>query len=408
MSAIGWITAAHRSVIATVFRRARARKPGGRKLTPGLESLESIDLLSAGLVSALGTPIAASAYTTTISTKVDTTATQSTVLQTASVPSTLTNFTAPFAPTISLFNPNLGTLVAVDVTVEAQLTSQIKSQNTSTTSAADITPFINGNYTVGGLSEVVSNTLTIKPTPTPVAVSVYNGTDAPFTGTSTVLWTSPPYNATVPVDQTFPPEVASDNEAYTLTAAGDLAFYTASTGRTTLTPNLTENGQSGATAPNGNLQTDVVTAGSGVITVSYEYIPRTPNVVSLVRYGIHHQPTQLQLTFDGPIIPASEASDPANYTVVVPNSQGSFTGPGISYVAVKSAVYDEANNTVTLVTARRLNFHKLFQLKIDLPSNNGNIITIEFGGPKSLGGFTNPHAGNVFVPVVDGKPVKNV
>jgi len=128
--------------------------------------------------------------------------------------------------------------------------------------------------------------------------------------------------------------------------------------------------------------------------------------VSLVRFGIHHQATQLQLTFDGPIIPSTDATNVSNYRVVVPNRYGSFTGPGVSYVAVNWAVYDQTDNTVTLTTARPLNVHKLFELQVKLPCNNGNIVTIEFGGKKSLGGYINPHAGNAVVKVANGKVVK--
>jgi len=299
----------------------------------------------------------------------------------------------PFAPPISLFDPSLGTLTAVHVTVQGTLTSAIKSQNTSTTSPADITAFIDptrSNYTVTGLSQPVTHSLGV--TAGPVHVSTYNGTDPAFTGASTVLWTPPPYPPSVPVGQTAPALTATDTQSFNLTAPADLAFYTASTGRTTITPVLIANGFSGATAPNGNLQTDVRTSGSGVVTVSYEYIPRCPNVVRLVRFGVHHQPTRLQLTFDGPIVPASEASNPANYWVIIPNHRGSFTGPGVRRVNVTSAVYDEANNTVTLTTAQRIYVHHLVRLAVNLPCNDGNIVYIEFGGRNSLGGINVPTA----------------
>lgn len=410
MSANGWITAARR-LSASVFRRNFGRKPVSRRANPGLESLEGIALMSAGLrglpgVFALGSPVTPSAVR--IDSPIRTLA-QSSSLQTAVVNNTLTNFNnVPFTPPITKFDPALGTLTSVRVTVQAVLTSQIKSQNTSTTSPANITPFINGSYTVAGLlpaNQTVSNPLNpSSPLPT-VTVSAYNGTDPAFEGASTVLFTPPPYPSSVPASQQFPSLVAADNRTFTLTSPGDLAFYTASGSNTTFTPTLTETGQAGATAPNGNLQTDVRTSGSGVVTVTYEYKAPCPNVVNLVRFGIHHQPTQLQLTLSGPLDPA-DASNPANYKVVVPNRYGSFTGPGVTYVPVTSAVYDPAGNTVTLTTARQLNVHHLFQLQVNLPCNNGNSIVIEFGGRNSLGGFTNPHRGNQFVPVAHGRVVR--
>ncbi|MFO0911006.1 MAG: choice-of-anchor E domain-containing protein [Isosphaeraceae bacterium] len=405
MSAIGWIKAARRLTALARFGR-RGRRSTRRHATPGLESLESMTLMSAGIpkITPIAGPLGAASISMTSNT-IRTTATQTSALQTATVPDTLTNFTAPFNPVIQLFDPTLGTLKAVHVTVQASLTSQIKSQNTSTTSAASITPFINGNYTVTGLSQPVSNALTINPPPSAVTVSVNSGSDPLFGGASTVLFTPPPYPPSVPVSQTFPSVQASDSQSFTLTSAADLAFYTASVGRTAIQPTLTENAQSGATAPNGNLQTDVRTSGSGVITISYDYEPGCPQVTRLVRFGIHHQPTRLQVTFDGPL-DETQANNPSYYRIIVPNSSGSFTGPGVTYIAVTSAVYNPRTFTVTLTTARPLNVHKLYQLEISLPCTNGDNIIIQFGGKKSLGGYTNPHANNRFVSVVNGRIVR--
>jgi hypothetical protein len=405
MSAIGWITAARRFAFASVFRRSRPRKTAGRKHTPGLESLEKIDLMSSGLmglssVVALGVPVSTTTYRITGTSAIQSTSIQSASVQTVTVPNTLTNFTASFNPAITLFDPNLGTLTAVHVTVQATLTSQIKSQNTSSSSPATITPFITGDYTVSGLSQGIANNLNLV-NPTGIPVQANTG-DPSFQGNSTAAWTTPPTPG-VPTSNQAPAVSATDTKTFTLTAPGDLAFYTAGVGRTTVTPQLTEHGTSGATAPNGNLQTEVLTSGSGVITISYDFCP---TVVKLVRFGIHHQQTQLQLTFTGPIVPASDASNPANYKVIVPNKYGSFTGPGVTHVPVTSAVYNQANNTVTLTTARRLNVHHLFELEVNLPCYNGKPVIIEFGGKRSLGGFTNPHAGNVFVPVANGNIVR--
>ncbi|MCA1685598.1 MAG: hypothetical protein LC745_06350, partial [Planctomycetia bacterium] len=46
MSAFGWITAGHRLLVAPFLRRRTPRKSRARVSVPGLESLESIDLLS--------------------------------------------------------------------------------------------------------------------------------------------------------------------------------------------------------------------------------------------------------------------------------------------------------------------------------------------------------------------------
>jgi hypothetical protein len=402
MSALGWISLARRAPLAAWLRRGLSRKPVQRRLTPRLESLESIDLLSRGALAlpalAAETAPVAPASIHVASTMTETT-TQTTSAQVVNVPPTLTNFTSPFAPPIQLFNPALGTLSAVHVTVSASLLSEILSQNTSTSSPADITPFINGMYQVTGLPTTVSNTLSLQNPPT-VHVDTFAG-EPPFTGPSTVVFGTPVPGP--PPKAVFPPVTATDLKTLTFTSAADLAFFTASAGRTTITPQLDESAMSGATAPNGNLRTSVTTFGSGQITVTYDYIPTCPMVVKLVRFGIHHQPTTLQLFFE-PATTADVVANPAFYTVVKPNHAGSFTGPGVKTIPVTSATFDAATNSVLLTTAKRLNVHHLFQLQVNLPCNNGNIVVIEFGGKKSLGGFFNPHT-HRFVPVSNGKVV---
>jgi hypothetical protein len=157
--------------------------------------------------------------------------------------------------------------------------------------------------------------------------------------------------------------------------------------------------QSGATAPNGNLVTQVSTSGSGVVTITYDFIPQSPQVTQLVRFGLHHQPTTLLLTFSGPLNQL-DAQVPANYYVVAPNRRGSFTGPGTRIIPVIRATYDPATNQVLLLTGQRLNVHRQYQLHINLPGFTGQNV-IQFGGVKSLGGFMNVHTGQ-FVPVTNG------
>lgn len=385
--------------LASVIRRLKivntrlTSRPVSRASTPRLESLETIELLSKASLAALTrlpaahvAPQGAIAPTTIgIESTVAATATQATALQTASVGPTLTNFGAlvpppsgpltpvPFQPNIQLFNPSLGTLVDVRVTTTATINSSIVSQNISTTSPADISATLtNEKFQVNGLtssSTPISDTLPDQAAG-PVHVPAYSGEGA-FQPPTTV---------------NFGTLTGTKTDTFVLTQPSDLAFYTASTGRTTITPGLSASAVAGASAPNGNLQSQVVTTGSGVITVSYDYIPATPNVVKLVRYGIHHQPTVLQLNFSSAVNPA-EATNPANYTVIVPNKAGSFTGPGVTTIPIASATLDSTGTNVTLVSSKRLNFHKLFQLQVKLPSNNGNTIVIEFGGKNSLAGF---------------------
>jgi hypothetical protein len=272
--------------------------------------------------------------------------------------------------------------VSVAVTEAATLSSNIIAQNTSTTSPAAITGKLTGTVQILGMDNpfdgsILANTQTI-------TVPPFNGTDPPFTGASTVK---------------FPPLAQTQTETFNYTQPADLKFFTATTTTSTISPTLVANAQSIASAPNGNLQSQVTTSGSGVITVTYTYIPATPEVVKLVRFGIHHQPTVLQVNYSGNVV-ASEAGNPTNYKVLLPNSKGSFTGPGVTVISIASAAFNPVTNTATLVTAKRLNFHKVAELVITLPSNNGNVITVQFGGVNSLGGFLDKN-GN-FVPFVPG------
>ncbi|MFO0892961.1 MAG: choice-of-anchor E domain-containing protein, partial [Isosphaeraceae bacterium] len=374
MRVLGWIKVARRLAPTIWMRTGRIQARLSRKSArPAVEALERIDLLSrAGLGFPAIRPAAVPVQTATLNpatievkgiSKLSSTQTSS--AQSAVVPDTLTNFNLPFAPSLQLFDASLGELVSVKVTAKATLTSQIISQNTSTTSGADITGFTNGSFNIDGLPTTVSGNLNA--TTATVSVPVFPGGNPDFTGPTTV---------------TFPPLVATDTRSITYSSPSDLAFFTQSTGRTTLTPTLQATAQSGATAPNGNLQTDVRTFGSGEISVIYEYEPNCPNVVRLVRFGIHHQPTQLEVTFDGPVNEA-DAENVDNYRILLPNRHGRYSGPGVTYSTIESAEYNPATNSVLLQTTRRLNVHHQFQLEINYPCYDGNPLLIQFGGKRS-------------------------
>jgi hypothetical protein len=387
MIALGRIATRHRTFFARLLRGRPTRKPARKRAALALESLEKIELLSRpGIPIPAADVMQVTASSVQINGVMKETGTQVTQTQSASVPNTLTNFSLPFAPPIALFNPSLGTLLDVKVTSSATLTSQIKSENTSTTTGADITGFTTGTFVIAGLPSPFTGNL--NGTTATVSVPPFAGGPIDFTGPSSV---------------TFPPLTTSKTQNNTFTSAADLAFFTATPGHTSISPLLVMSAQAGATAPNGNLQTEVTTQGSGQITVVYDYMPSCPAVVKLVRFGIHHQPTQLQLTFAGPVNP-TDLANTANYLVKVPNSNGSFTGPGVTFVPIVLASPSADGTTVTLVTARQLNVHHHYQLLIKLPCNNGNTVVVTFGGKASLGGFLNPHTGQ-FVTVVNGKVV---
>ena len=412
MSSFGWIAAGHRLLLSPWLRRRGVSKPGSRKATVGLESLESIDLMShASLALAkahlealqdltqkrltaevhrVTSPTTKAAKTVAI--PAQTITAEQTISQTATqsvtVPSTLTNIVAePFAPPINLFNPSLGTLTDVSVTESASLTSNITSQNTSTSSGADITGELSGNFTISGIDQPFSGTIQAFTQTVHVPASLNGAND--FLPPTTV---------------TFPPLTGSQTQTFNYTLPADLDAFTSSPGRTTITPVLDANAISTATAPNGNLQSRVMTEGQGTITISYSYIPTgAPQILNVVRYGIHHQPTTLVVTFGGPVN-ASDVSNPANYNIVLPNKYGGFKHDTTN-VGIASATYDATTNTAILVASKRINFHHLAELEVTLPSDDNTVLTSVFGGLKDLGGYQNPYNKSQLITYVPGVTV---
>ena len=97
-------------------------------------------------------------------------------------------------------------------------------------------------------------------------------------------------------------------------------------------------------------------AGPLVETVHAVIPPRVdgPTVVTVKRFGIHMQPTELVLSFNDGLDPAS-AQNLSNYKIV---------GPDGHAVRIGSAVFDDATNTVTLQPTRRINLHHTYRLTV--------------------------------------------
>lgn len=360
-------------------------------------------------------------------------ATPVTITQTLTVPPDFTNFTHNFSPALQLFDPSLGTLQSVKITATGTLASDIQSQNTSNSSGAAITGFVNGTLQVNGLGQ---------------AINLH-----PSAQTATVDVTTfvPPLNFQPPSGVMFPTLTANDTKTNTVTDAAGLALFTATTPGQTITPTLTASAMAGASAPNGNLTTDATTRASGTIQVTYTYLPeqcltpgnytivQNPQVAGfihgkdsrngqvlpdtglpatipltlgindapnndfgelvpppvfthLVRFGVHHQPTHIVLTFNSPLNP-TEAQNVNNY-IITPPHQPNF------HIPIQSAVYNPGNNTVTLTPVHQLNAHLKFLLTIKIPQiaecQNGTNVTRLFGGRADLGPITG-HNGHVFV-----------
>jgi hypothetical protein len=79
-----------------------------------------------------------------------------------------------------------------------------------------------------------------------------------------------------------------------------------------------------------------------------------PQVASVLRYGLHAQPTYLLIRFTGPLAP-TPAQNPLNYQIV---------GPGGRRIKVSTAIYDATSDTVTIVPSARLKLDWRYRLTV--------------------------------------------
>jgi uncharacterized repeat protein (TIGR01451 family) len=100
-----------------------------------------------------------------------------------------------------------------------------------------------------------------------------------------------------------------------------------------------------------------------VPTIPFTTHIATVTVTSLVRTGVHMQPTTLHVGFSGPMDRGS-ACDVRNYHVVAPGRDGKFGTHDDIRIALRAAKYDAATWSVAIRPERRLNFHHHFQITI--------------------------------------------
>ena len=83
-----------------------------------------------------------------------------------------------------------------------------------------------------------------------------------------------------------------------------------------------------------------------------------PTVIRFRRFGFHHMPTTLVLTFSAALDPA-KAQNPANYTLIGPL-------PGQRNIRIVSAVYNPSNHSVRLSPFHRLNVHNWYHYRLSV------------------------------------------
>lgn len=474
---------------ATTARVEEARRPAGRKGLPNVERLEQLLLLStdcpvisgfvfldqngnaaltnngifdpgelpipnaqvelldsSGHLLATATTNAQGEYTFDGLPNTGATAV-TTAPQTITISPSLTPVTnKAFTPSgIQLFNPDLGTLTSVTISHTVQVNSTLTTQSVTTSGPANISANLTGSYAINGfLQPITGSGVTSQG---PIA-------DAAFDPAN------PDANKLAPINLSL----NSTPGATTLTSPSYLSFFTASAGRTSISPTLTANAVGNATSDAGGLNTVINTNTSAGITVTYTYIPRkcitagtytlvqTPNPPNLIN-GKESQP--------GVVFPAPPAGQPQELTVHVTNqdlpnndfaklSAGNpnscvaavgvqrfgvhhqqtklvvtFTGGTVdptlandpnSYLVVNamggktkivSATFDQATNSVLLIPAHKLNVHHNYDLFVKLPTTATprQTVVLPFG-EKNLAGFLN-HQGQ-FVPVTNGVIPRNL
>ena len=118
-------------------------------------------------------------------------------------------------------------------------------------------------------------------------------------------------------------------------------------------------------------------------------VPPLTTVGSVEREGIHHQMTTIIVHFQGGLDPAT-ANNTSNYHLRRIGKAGAIAHREIP---LRSAVYNPANNTVTLTPVHRLNVHERYLLTIDGLLSNTN-------PPLPFDGDNNGTPGGTFVTVI--------
>jgi uncharacterized repeat protein (TIGR01451 family) len=196
-----------------------------------------------------------------------------TLTYTATFPSTLTNFSLTQA--VQQFDPSLGTLLSATITNNGTITSDIKAENTSSTSGTLITGNVGGDMTLSGPGVALTtspdrNTGTFN-------ASAFDGT-IDFAGTS---------------GTDFGPRTASASNAQVLTGSALSPFI--GTG----TVNLNESAVATSTASGGgNVLVSVTSSAQATVTVTYRYTPS--NALRPGNYTIV-ETTQPPGTLDGKV-----------------------------------------------------------------------------------------------------------
>jgi len=180
----------------------------------------------------------------------DNTVTQSPqqITQVLTFPATQTDFS--LSQVLQQFDPSLGQLQSIQIVHNGTITSTIKVENTSTTSAGTINATVSGDIVLTGPG--VNSDLNLSQNAGSFNATVYDGT-LDFGGTSGF---------------SFAPKAAAGNQTLTLTGSAMTPYEGSGSVQLTETGKATSNASGG-----GNLVANLLSNGNATVTVIYNYIP---------------------------------------------------------------------------------------------------------------------------------------
>lgn len=191
---------------------------------------------------------------------------------------------------VARFDPNLGTLLSVEILNSGAITSDIAVENRSTSSSSNINATVSGTITLAG----AGFTLTMNPQANAgnYAATVYDGS-LDFAGNS---------------GHDFGTKTATASTARVLTAARDLAQFTG-TGNVT----FTQRAHATSTASGGgNLISQITTTAAAQLRVVYHYIPNNclrPGNYTIIQVSQPAGYLDGKDSRDGTVVPNSNESD---------------------------------------------------------------------------------------------------
>jgi hypothetical protein len=214
-----------------------------------------------------------------------------------------------------------------------------------------------GNATNGEQTEIKQAIPAIATTPDPTTATV--GTPGEILKDSATLSGGSFPTGMITFTLVAPGGVTVDTETVTVNGNGTYTTPTGYTLPTTAAVTGTYQWNASYTGDGNNKATSDINSTSEQVMVC-------PMVVIAQRFGIHQQPTQIVVTFNGTLEPA-EAENIDNYRVFTLGPDGKFTVP----VPIASAVYNPANDSVTLTLAHSYNVHHLAEIVVTNPCPGG-------------------------------------